>query len=152
MSTTPIPTEYSRALIELAHSYGQKKMAGEADIFHEMQSKLCGSVVAVGLKIQEGVIADFSLVADSDALGRASCAIVGKALAGTPMKDIPLIAKAAKDAVVTNQPVPNSLGQEWAELDILRGLNGFPQRHASTLLVFEVLEACYQDWKKRHET
>jgi NifU-like protein involved in Fe-S cluster formation len=149
MHSKPLDSLYSSALIELAHSYGSEKMLENADVALERQSKLCGSVVQMSLRFDNNILIEKAISADADALGRAACAILQGAMQGKNILQLRQVIKAANEAVRHDQPIPDQLKPQWQGLEQLRAIHAFPNRQSSTLLAFEVLEACLDQYEDK---
>ena len=148
MQTQTLNNLYSSALISLAHSYARENVLARPDVAAQMQSKLCGSVVSAQLQIEAGRVVAHCIVAEADALGRASTAIVQQGIDGASLDDVAVLIAAARAAVLHDQPVATP--SRWSQAELLRAIHPFPQRHPSTLLVFDVLEKCLAQYEAGH--
>ena len=146
----PLNTLYSAALVALAQSYRQPEPLGEADVSVEMQSKLCGSVVQADLKLAGERITAHAVRAEADALGRAATALVQKNLLNASVTEIGTLITAAREAVLKEAEVPETVEARWPGLHLLRAIHPYTNRHPSTLLVFEVLERAIKQYEASH--
>jgi NifU-like protein involved in Fe-S cluster formation len=97
-------------------------------------SRVCGSVVTVDVRLEDGRIAAIGIEPKACALGQASAAILARDAPGASTDEI----LAARDGLraMLKEGAPPPSGRFW-ELRHLEGVRGYPQRHASTLLAFE---------------
>ena len=97
-------------------------------------SRVCGSVVTVELKVENGVVSEIAVHPKACALGQASTAVLAMNAIGAAPAEI----RAARDglrAMLKDGASPPT-GRFW-ELRHLEGVRGFPARHTSTMLAFE---------------
>jgi NifU-like protein involved in Fe-S cluster formation len=103
-------------------------------------SRVCGSEVAVDLVIKDGAVSEFGMEAKACALGQASASIVARNIVGAKRSELYQLRDEMRAMLKDGGPPPNS--ERWAELAMLEPIRDYPQRHASTLLVFEAVCAC----------
>ncbi|GJL90968.1 iron-sulfur cluster assembly scaffold protein [Hyphococcus sp.] len=103
-------------------------------------SRVCGSEVAVDLEIKDGIVTALGMEANACALGQASASIVARNIVGAKISELYRLRDEMRAMLKDNGPVPS--GERWAELAMLAPIHDYPQRHASTLLVFEAVCAC----------
>lgn len=108
-------------------------------------SRVCGSEVAVDLVVEDGAVADFGMAAKACALGQASASIVARNIIGASAGELYALRDAMRAMLKENGPPPHlveGLGARWKDLEALSAIRDYPQRHASTLLVFDAVCAC----------
>ncbi|MEL7030497.1 MAG: iron-sulfur cluster assembly scaffold protein [Pseudomonadota bacterium] len=103
------------------------------------RSRLCGSEVTVDLDVEAGRVSDFGMEAKACALGQCSASIVAQTIVGSTPEELRRVASAMRAMLKEGGPPPEG---RWAELAILEPVKDYPQRHASTLLVFEAVVDC----------
>jgi NifU-like protein involved in Fe-S cluster formation len=103
-------------------------------------SRVCGSEVAVDLVIKDGAVSEFGMEAKACALGQASASIVARNIVGAKRSELYQLRDEMRAMLKDGGSPPN--GERWKELATLAPIRDYPQRHASTLLVFEAVCAC----------
>ncbi len=101
---------------------------------------MCGSEVEVDLNVDDGAVSDFALRARACALGQASASIVARNILGASPAELYALRDAMRAMLKEGGPPPAAA--RWAELEALSAIRDYPQRHASTLLVFDAVCAC----------
>ena len=107
-------------------------------------SRVCGSEVKIDLDVKDGIVVDFGLEAKACALGQASSGLVAANLVGAPVKDFITLRNEMRAFLKEGGPAPS--GEKWKNLQALDPIKDYPQRHASTLLIFEILASCALQW------
>ena len=103
-------------------------------------SRVCGSEVTVDLSLEDGVVTDIGLDAKACALGQASAALFAHSVIGAEAAEIYRLRDQMRAMLRDGAPPPSA--PRWAGLAPLQSIRDYPQRHASTLLVFEAACAC----------
>ena len=103
-------------------------------------SRVCGSEVSVDLVVEDGHVADFGMEAQACALGQASASIVARNIIGASIEELYALRETMRAMLKDNGPPPD--GARWDDLASLEAIRDYPQRHASTLLIFEAVAAC----------
>lgn len=103
-------------------------------------SRVCGSEVTVDLSLHDGVVAAFGMEAKACALGQASASIVANNIIGAGADELYVLRDEMRAMLKDGAVAPK--GSRWADLAMLAAIRDYPQRHASTLLVFEAVCAC----------
>ncbi len=97
-------------------------------------SRVCGSVVTVELKLENGLISDIAVHPKACALGQAATGVLAmNAIGATPVEI--RHAREALKAMLKEGGAPPT-GRFW-ELRHLEGVRDYPPRHASTMLAFD---------------
>ena len=109
-------------------------------------SRVCGSVVTVELKLQDGVVSEIAVHPKACALGQASTGVLAMHALGATPKEIRDAREALHAMLKGGGPPPG--GRFW-ELRHLEGVRDYPPRHASTMLAFDAaVDALEQAQKK----
>lgn len=103
-------------------------------------SRVCGSEVAVDLMVEDGIVTAFGMEAKACALGQASASIVARNIVGAGTPELYRLRDEMRAMLKDGGPPPS--GARWSELSMLAPIREYPQRHTSTLLVFEAVCAC----------
>jgi NifU-like protein involved in Fe-S cluster formation len=129
---------YTDRILKLAANMPRAGRLADAQGSAEKTAKLCGSRVAVDVKLEDGRVADFAQDVQACALGQASAAILGASVVGAMVEEV----EAARGALVAmlkrGGPPPEG---RFADLAVLQGVKDYPARHASTALAFEAAAA-----------
>ena len=131
---------YSGAILEAAGAIPPSRRLQSPHASAEKVSRVCGSVVEVDLEIKDGVVADFGMTAKACALGQASASIVAHNVIGASVAELYQLRDEMRAMLKEDGPAP--AGERWRELGALQIIKDYPQRHASTLLVFEAICDC----------
>lgn len=103
-------------------------------------SRVCGSEVEVDLSITDDVVSAFGMSARACALGQASASILARNIIGASVDELRVLRDEMRAMLKEGGQPP--AGERWAELSMLEAIRDYPQRHASTLLVFEAVVDC----------
>ena len=103
-------------------------------------SRVCGSEVEVDLSLEDGVVSAFGMSARACALGQASASIVARNIIGARPEELYRLRDEMRAMLKDKGPPPS--GARWTGLAMLEPIRDYPQRHASTLLVFEAVVDC----------
>ncbi|WP_425410870.1 iron-sulfur cluster assembly scaffold protein [Hyphococcus sp.] len=106
-------------------------------------SRVCGSEVTVDLSLDEGAVSEFAMEAKACALGQASASILARNIFGAQADDLFTLRDEMRAMLKDGGTPPG--GERWRDLAMLAPIREFPQRHASTLLVFEAVCACLNE-------
>ncbi|MEL6323205.1 MAG: iron-sulfur cluster assembly scaffold protein, partial [Pseudomonadota bacterium] len=106
------------------------------DVRVTKSSRVCGSELTLDLKIERGVVADFGLEAKACALGQASAGLVAERLIGEAASDLCSLRGKVHAMLKEAGAPPDGI---WQDLEALQAIRDYPQRHASTMLIFEAL-------------
>lgn len=103
-------------------------------------SRVCGSVVTVDLNLEDGAVSAFGMEAKACALGQASSSIVARNIIGATSDELYNLRNEMRAMLKENASPPS--GERWNDLAVLEAIRDYPQRHASTMLIFEAVCAC----------
>lgn len=131
---------YSDRILEAATAIPAARRLEAPDASAKKVSRVCGSEVGVDLNINDGRVSAFGMEARACALGQASASIVARNIIGAGPDELYRLRDEMRAMLKENGPPPS--GARWRELAILEPVRDYPQRHASTLLVFEAVCAC----------
>ncbi|QLF70371.1 iron-sulfur cluster assembly scaffold protein [Peteryoungia desertarenae] len=130
---------YNTKILEFAGNIGRIGKLSEADASCEKHSKLCGSKVRVFLKVQGGVVSDFSHQVKACALGQASSAIMARNVVGATAVEI---RKAREDMLAMLKSGGEGPVDRFEEMRFLKPVRDYKARHASTMLTFDAVIDC----------
>lgn len=133
--------------------YGDKILAAAAaipistrlenpDASARKYSRVCGSEIELDLDFNDGVVTDVGLDAKACALGQAAASITIQNIIGATPADLFLL-RDEMFAMLKEGAAPPK-GERWHELGALAAIHDYPQRHASTMLIFEAIVACLE--------
>jgi NifU-like protein involved in Fe-S cluster formation len=128
---------YSERILAAAAAIPPARRLPSPAVSARKMSRVCGSEVAVDLVIENGRVADFGLEAKACALGQASASVVARNIIGSTPAELFRLRDEMRAMLKEGGPAP--AGERWRELEALSAIRDYPQRHASTLLVFEAV-------------
>jgi NifU-like protein involved in Fe-S cluster formation len=138
---------YTPRLLELAARTPNLARLPSPDGTATAHSKLCGSVVSVDLGLREdGAVARFGQDVKACLLGQASASVVGREIVGTGEAELRRVADEMRRMLKENGAPPSG---RWSDLALLQSVRDYRARHASTLLVFDAIEAAFDDARAR---
>ena len=131
---------YSDDLLDAASTIPAERRLDDADASSKKISRVCGSEIEVDIKLDNGVVADFGLSARACALGQAAASLVARSIVGAT----PAALRRLRDEMrlMLKEGAPPPADERWIDLAKLQGIRDYPQRHASTLLVFDAIVDC----------
>ncbi|WP_428697561.1 iron-sulfur cluster assembly scaffold protein [Stappia sp.] len=133
---------YNAKILELAGNIPRLGRLDAPDASAKAHSKLCGSTVIVDLKMQKGVVTDFTQDVKACALGQAAASVVARNVIGAKLEELRRARDQMRAMLKENGPPPEG---RFAEAEVLQPVRDFKARHASTLLAFEaVVDAAEQ--------
>ena len=143
---------YSENILEAAAAIPPVRRLDAPDASATKTSRVCGSVVTVDLAVKGGVVADIGMEAKACALGQASASIVARNIIGAGADELYALRDAMRAMLKEGGEPPHHdprLSARWKELEALVAIRDYPQRHASTMLVFEAVCACLDALQSR---
>lgn len=125
---------YHPRILELASNMPHVGRLDAPDGAATKVSRVCGSVVTVELKLEDGVVSEIAVHPKACALGQAATAVLAMHAIGAS----PLEIHQARDALAAmlKSGGPPPAGRFW-ELRHLEGVKDYPARHTSTMLAFD---------------
>ncbi|HOP21129.1 MAG TPA: iron-sulfur cluster assembly scaffold protein [Parvularculaceae bacterium] len=139
---------YSDRILAAASSIPAARRLAGADASAKKVSRVCGSEVDVDLKMDGDTVSDFGMEARACALGQAAASIVARHVVGASAAELYRLRDEMKAMLKEGGPPPS--GERWADLAVLEPIRDYPQRHASTMLVFEAIAACLDQLSAQH--
>jgi NifU-like protein involved in Fe-S cluster formation len=138
---------YNSRILELAGNIPRLGRLSEPDATATAHSKLCGSTVTIGLRMQGDEVVDFAHEVKACALGQASSSIMARNIIGAKAAELRDLRETVRRMLKENGPPP---GGKWADIAVLEPVRDYKARHASTLLTFDaVVDAIGQIESKR---
>ena len=131
---------YSEKLLAAASSIPPERRLHDADATAVKTSRVCGSTVEVDLKLDGDVVVDFGMTARACALGQAAASLTAERVVGARAEELYALRDIIRAMLKDGGPPPSD--DRWRDLAALQAIKDFPQRHASTLLVFEAIAEC----------
>lgn len=131
---------YSGPILDAAAGIPAARRLDAPDASAKKLSRVCGSEVEVDVKIVDGVVADFGMTARACALGQAAASLVAQNIIGAAPAELFRLRDEMRAMLKEGGPAPS--GARWASLAALQPVRDYPQRHASTMLVFEAVADC----------
>ncbi len=128
---------YSDRILAAAAAIPPARRLPAPDASARKVSRVCGSEVAIDLVMKDGRVADFGVEAKACALGQASASIVARAIIGAKPDELFKVRGEMRLMLKDGGSAPS--GARWRELEALSAIRDYPQRHASTMLVFEAV-------------
>ena len=143
---------YNSRILEFAGNIPRIGRLDAPDASAKANSKLCGSTVTVDLKLDDDKVSDFAHDVKACALGQASASIVARNIIGAGADELYALRDAMRAMLKEGGEPPHHdprLSARWKELEALVAIRDYPQRHASTMLVFEAVCACLDALQSR---
>ncbi|MEO1252156.1 MAG: iron-sulfur cluster assembly scaffold protein [Pseudomonadota bacterium] len=131
---------YSDKILDAAAAIPPARDLSDADARSKKVSRVCGSEVEVAMRMDADRVADFAMTAKACALGQASASILARNIVGAGPADLYTLRGEMRAMLKEAGPAPT--GERWRDLAALQPIAAYPQRHASTLLVFEAVCDC----------
>ena len=132
---------YTDRILRLAANMPRAGRLADPDGSAEKTAKLCGSVIAVDIRMDGDRVADFAQEVRACALGQAAAAVLGASAVGAAAGEIAEARDALWAMLKTGGPPPAG---RFADLAVLAPVRDFPPRHASTMLAFEAAVAAIE--------
>lgn len=127
---------YSEKILDLAGNALQPGRLADADVSARKVSRVCGSVIEVDLKVRDRVIVGYGHEVSACALGQTSAAVVAREVVGTSVNEFLALRQQMHDMLKADGAPPEG---KWADLRYLEPVRDYPNRHMSTLLVFDAI-------------
>ncbi len=127
---------YNRDILRLAASIPHLGLLESADAQAERKSVVCGSRVAVSVRVDEkGRIAAIGQEVRACALGQASAAVMSGHAVGRSLEELTAARDSLRDYLAGNSDEPG----DWPGITVLAAARPFHARHPSILLPFEAI-------------
>ena len=127
---------YNNKILEFAGNITRAGALAHADATSEKLSKLCGSKVRVYLKLDGGVVSDFSHEVRACALGQASSAIMALNVIGATAAEL---RQARADMLAMLKDGGEGPSDRFEDMRYLKPVKDYKARHASTMLTFDAV-------------
>ncbi len=127
---------YNQKILEFAGNITRAGVIADADATSEKHSKLCGSKVRVHLKLDGGVVTDFSHEVRACALGQASSAIMALHVVGATADEL---RQARLDMLAMLKDGGEGPVGRFEDMRYLKPVKDYKARHASTMLTFDAV-------------
>lgn len=131
---------YTDGVLDAAAAIPPARRLDEPQASATKVSRVCGSEVTVDLSLDDGAVSDFGMEARACALGQASASILARNIIGAKVNDLYRVRDEMRAMLKEGAESPS--GERWRDLAMLAPIRDYPQRHASTLLVFEAVCDC----------
>jgi NifU-like protein involved in Fe-S cluster formation len=137
---------YSDRLLELSANIPRAGRLADAHASAKAHSRLCGSCITVGLKMDGGTVTDYAQDVRACLLGQASAAIMGANIVGSSASELRQVGALMRRMLKENGTPPSG---RWGEFALLECVRDYKARHASTLLVFDAVEEAIAEIEKK---
>jgi NifU-like protein involved in Fe-S cluster formation len=128
---------YNTRIIELAGAMTRGTRLAAPDASASAHSKMCGSNVAVDLKVSDGRVSDYGQTVKACLLGQAAASVMAREIVGSTTAELHDVAAQMRRMLKEEGAPPNG---RWADLGVLEPVRHYKARHTSTLLIFEAVE------------
>lgn len=128
---------YTPAVLGLATGLAAYRLTDDLPLRAEARSRSCGSVVALGLALEEGgVIARIGMQVSACAIGQASAAVLAQAASGTAPDGVRRAAAGIEAWLAGENELP-----AWPGIAALAPARDHPGRHGALLLPWKAAVA-----------
>jgi NifU-like protein involved in Fe-S cluster formation len=134
---TQLSEIYNQRILELSANIAGAERLADADGTATAHSKLCGSTVAVDLKLDGERVAAFGQTVKACLLGQAAASVMGSHIVGSSAQELREVGSVMRKMLKAGGPPPTG---RWSDLAVLQPVKDYKARHASTLLVFDAVE------------
>jgi NifU-like protein involved in Fe-S cluster formation len=135
---TQLSEIYNQRILELSASIAGAERLADADGTATAHSKLCGSTVTVDLKMEGDRVRAFGQTVKACLLGQAAASVMSHNIVGTSAGELREVGAAMRKMLKQGGTPPTG---RWGDLAVLEPVKDYKARHASTLLVFDAVEA-----------
>ena len=146
---TELSEIYNTRILELSANIPRAERLPDADATAAAHSKLCGSTVTVDIKLDGDRVSAFGQTVKACLLGQAAASVVGRNILGTSAVELREVGGTMRRMLKENGPPPAG---RWADLAVLEPVKDYKARHASTLLVFDAVEAALDKAQAKNES
>jgi NifU-like protein involved in Fe-S cluster formation len=135
---TQLSEIYNQRILELAADIPGSERLSHPDATATAHSKLCGSTVTVDLEVDDGKVTAFGQTVKACLLGQAASSVMGRNIVGSSAHELREVGAQMRKMLKAGGPPPTG---RWTDLGVLEPVKDYKARHASTLLVFDAVEA-----------
>lgn len=139
---------YNKRILELAANIPHIGTLEAPDARTQQTSPLCGSKVSVEIKAENDVVTEFAHEVQACALGQAASSIMARNVIGSDLPELEHVLAAVEKMLDTGEL---DIGEKWKDLEVLKPVKDFKQRHGSTLLTFKAVVAALRSVKAKRE-
>ena len=132
---------YSGRILALAADIPHLQRLEDPDATVKKRSPLCGSTVAVDIKVRDGRITEFGQDVKACALGQAAAAVVGASVIGATRPQIETARDQLAAMLKSDGPAPDA---PFDELEVLRPARDYKNRHASIMLALDATAEAFE--------
>ncbi|WP_170368427.1 iron-sulfur cluster assembly scaffold protein [Ruegeria arenilitoris] len=132
---------YSGRILALAADIPHLQRLEDPDATVKKRSPLCGSTVAVDIKVRDGRITEFGQDVKACALGQAAAAVVGASVIGATRPQIEIARDQLAAMLKSDGPTPDA---PFGELEVLRPARDYKNRHASIMLALDATAEAFE--------
>lgn len=132
---------YSGRILALAADIPHLQRLEDPDATVKKRSPLCGSTVAVDIKVRDGRITEFGQDVKACALGQAAAAVVGASVIGATRPQIETARDQLAAMLKSDGPTPDA---PFDELAVLRPARDYKNRHASIMLALDATAEAFE--------
>ena len=130
---------YSERILDLAANAPQPGRLTDPHASARKVSRVCGSLIEVDIRVENGVITEYGHYLSACALGQTSAAVVAREIVGTDVAEFRQLREQMYAMLQADGVEPTG---KWSDLGYLLPVRDYKARHNSTLLVFDaVVEA-----------
>ena len=133
---------YSNAILDAAASIPLTNALENPHASATKVSRVCGSEIRVDIQMTDDVVTAFAMDAKACALGQAAASLFAQNVVGATAMEIIQLRNEMRAMLKENGNPPAA--ERWKSLSILEAIRDYPQRHASTMLVFEATVDCLE--------
>jgi NifU-like protein involved in Fe-S cluster formation len=145
---TQLSEIYNARILELAANMPKPDRLADAHGSATAHSKLCGSTVSVDLKLGDARVCAYGQTVKACLLGQAAASVMGHNILGSTAQELRDVALKMRKMLKEGGSPPEG---RWADLAVLEPVKDYKARHASTLLVFDAVEAALAKAESREE-
>ncbi|WP_426238217.1 iron-sulfur cluster assembly scaffold protein [Pararhizobium sp. DWP1-1-3] len=127
---------YNSRILEFAGNIPKSGTLSHPDAEASAHSKLCGSKVKIGLKMDGNTVTDFAHEVKACALGQASSSIMARHVVGATSSEI---RQAREDMLAMLKADGEGPSGRFADMRFLKPVRDYKARHASTMLTFDAV-------------
>ena len=102
-------------------------------------SRVCGSTIDVALSLDQGRVCSYWQKTNACVLGQASASILAHNIVGCTPAELRQLRNDVEAMLKDGAPPPAG---KWTDMQHLLPVRDYPQRHASTMLVFNAVVEC----------
>ena len=144
---TQLSEIYNQRILELSANIAGAERLADPDGTATAHSKLCGSTVTVDLGLEGDKVEAFGQTVKACLLGQAAASVMGRNILGSSARELREVGAAMRRMLKEGGPPPAG---RWADLAVLQPVKDYKARHASTLLVFDAVEAALAQAEAKH--